>query len=53
MTDYGFVFKKIKTYLLKIMTNIYKGPIIKLVGKVLLSVALYSIAAGLTKKIWS
>jgi len=35
------------------MKNIYKGPIIKLIGKVLLSVALYAVAAGLTKKIWS
>jgi len=35
------------------MNNIYKGSIIKLIGKVLLSVALYSVAAGLTKKIWS
>jgi len=38
--------------LVKIMNNIYQGPVIKIVGKVILTAALYGIAYGLAKRIW-
>ena len=34
------------------MTDIYKGPIIKLVAKVILTAALYGVAYGLAKRLW-
>lgn len=34
------------------MTNIYKGPIWKIVGKVILTAAFYGIAYGMSKTIW-
>ena len=34
------------------MTDIYKGPIIKLVAKVILTAALYGIASGLARMLW-
>jgi hypothetical protein len=34
------------------MSNIYKGPIIKLVGKVILTAALYAAAHGLAIRLW-
>jgi hypothetical protein len=35
-----------------IMTNIYKGPVIKLVGKVILTAVLYAAAHGLAIRLW-
>jgi len=32
--------------------NIYKGSILKLVGKVILTAALYAAAYGVAKKLW-
>jgi len=34
------------------MKNIYQGPVIKLVGKVILTAALYAVAYGLARKVW-
>jgi hypothetical protein len=34
------------------MNNIYKGPIIKLVGKVIVTAALYAVAYGLARRVW-
>ena len=34
------------------MNDIYKGPVIKLVAKVILTAALYGIACGLVKRLW-
>ena len=34
------------------MNNMYKGPIIKLVGKVILTAALYAAAYGLSIRLW-
>jgi hypothetical protein len=34
------------------MSNFYKGPVIKLVGKVILTAALYAAAYGLAIKLW-
>jgi hypothetical protein len=34
------------------MNNIYKGSVIKLVGKVILTAAFYGVAFGLSKKLW-
>ena len=34
------------------MKNVYQGSVIKLIGKVILTAALYSIAYRLSKKIW-
>ena len=38
--------------LFQIMNNIYQGPVIKIVGKVILTAALYAVAYGLSNKIW-
>jgi len=34
------------------MHNIYKGPILKLVGKVIVTAALYAAAYGLSRRLW-
>jgi hypothetical protein len=34
------------------MNNMYKGPIIKLVGKVILTAALYAAASELARRLW-
>lgn len=34
------------------MTNIYEGPILKIVGKIILTATLYGIAYGVSKRIW-
>jgi hypothetical protein len=34
------------------MKNIYQGPVIKLVGKVIVTAALYAVAYGLARKVW-
>jgi len=34
------------------MNNIYKGPILKLVGKVIVTAALYAVAYGLSRRLW-
>lgn len=34
------------------MTNIYKGPFLKLAGKIILTAAMYAIAYGVSKRIW-
>jgi hypothetical protein len=34
------------------MNNIYKGPILKLVGKVIVTAALYAAAYGLARRLW-
>jgi hypothetical protein len=44
--------KQYSIMLFQIMNNIYQGPVIKLVGKVILTAALYAVAYGLSKKIW-
>jgi hypothetical protein len=33
--------------------NYYKGPIIKIVAKIIISAAIYGIAYRLSRKIWS
>lgn len=34
------------------MNNIYKGPVVKLVAKVIITALLYGIAYGLSKRLW-
>lgn len=34
------------------MNNLYKGPVIKLVGKRVLSCLIYGVASVVTQKIW-
>lgn len=34
------------------MNDIYKGPIIKLVAKVILTAALCGVASGLARRLW-
>ena len=34
------------------MKNIYQGPVIKLVGKVIVTAALYAVAYGLARRVW-
>lgn len=44
--------KQYSIMLFQIMNNIYQGPVIKIVGKVILTAALYAVAYGLSNKIW-
>ena len=37
---------------IKIMNNIYKGPVIKLVGKVILTAVVYAAAHGVAIRLW-
>lgn len=34
------------------MTNIYKGPVLKIVGKIIITATLYGIAYGVSKRVW-
>ena len=34
------------------MKNIYQGPVIKLIGKVIVTAALYAVAYGLARRVW-
>lgn len=34
------------------MGNIYKGPVIKLIGKVIITAVLYAAAHGLAVRVW-
>jgi hypothetical protein len=34
------------------MNNMYKGPILKLVGKVIVTAALFAVASGLSQRLW-